>query len=237
MNILNEIINESCGKNAQDKPKSALTFDCSMWPVNANELSQPEPRMVGTRSAYKPVIEIEKHGEFIQVDLIFQSYLDADLKIIWNLFEKYGDLLNEISDESTEVPAATLTITPVIYDGKYYILCISPLFWTLQPEKPGGQANVIRILFHEDDFGVFESEGVDIDAIDREIERDVANEEATYAHIAAKENEYAQELSNRADRLEKIRDSQYEENQNEDENFENEEEKSSNTGNSRFRII
>lgn len=241
MDILNEIVNASCGINAQNKPKAAFALECSMWPVDVDENSNVTPRNIATRSSYKPIIEIEKHNEFIQIDLIFQSCLDGDLKLIWNLLEKYGDLLNEVSDESVEVPTLISTITPVIYDGQYYIMCMSPLFWTLQPQKPGGQSNVIRLLFLEEDLNVFETDEINIDDIDNEIERDTINKEATYAHMAAKENEYAQQLSEREARLEKINNLQTEDVENSTEKVDEfddiTENSAKNTGNGRFKII
>lgn len=171
MNV-DELIYETCGKDEDGVPKSAITLALSMWHIGGEDTDD-----VSVNSFHNPTVNIERRGNYIQTDLAFDASADPELRMLWNGLEEYGKLANEVNEHSTEVPFCSLTIVPIALDGMFYTMAINPIFWSLHSSIVGGKADTIRILFEAGDFMFYETEGMDIATAKAEAEREVEKRE------------------------------------------------------------
>lgn len=195
-----DIINSMVGRNEEGKPKSAIVLSTAIADMETDEVRNEDVMTV-----HNPIINFESRGDYIQIDLIFKSYVDIELRALWAKLEKYGKELSEKDEASMEEPIASLTIVPLCYDGEYYATAISPLFWVLQPETPGTQSNMIRMLFYDDNFTLYEADNINIEELKADVDREIANEEYMNAMRNKKELEHEQYLEERNQKIEAAR--------------------------------
>ena len=200
INILNQIINSACGKDDDGNPKAAITVAIDEWSHSTNKTHS-----LLTYSSYKPVVSIQKHYDFIQVDLFFASKVDNDMKVIWNHSEKFGQLINEITHETKNIPFFTLTIVPVETQGRYYISVTNPVFWSLQPVKPGAEAQIIRLVFKAENLNVFETDEIDMYEIEANVQRSLLERDRVAEAYEKADEESAQASLERNQKLEELR--------------------------------
>lgn len=177
---INEMIQEVNGKTQDNVPKGSFSLLIDMWGINGENI-----RPVRDITLCKPELQIQRHGKYIQVDIIFISPMDSDLEKLWNVMEYYGQLLNQVEENSTEIPVATLTIAPVEWEGYFHMVGINPVLWTLQPRKPGASASVLRIIYTDVNFLFYEDENLDLSKVRAETIREIEQieEEITKAEI------------------------------------------------------
>ena len=161
-----EIVKKINGKDEKNKANAAITLQSVMVHVDGNV------KETGVTTCHKPEIVIEKRGKYVQVDLKFMSALDEDLKKLWGMLEVYGNKVTEVTKQSVEIPVTSLTMVPLERECKYYAVASNPIFWTLQPQKPGYEANMIRLLFENVNLKFYETEYVDLHKIDEELLRE-----------------------------------------------------------------
>lgn len=161
-----EIIEMINGKDKNGKAKSAITLESFFVHLDKTTKS------TGSISCHRPIVTIKRRGKYIQVDLEFLSMLDNDLKMMWGLLENHGKKVEEITKESVEIPIIALTLVPLETDCRYYAVATNPVFWALQPVKPGYEAKVLCLLFEDVNVQFYETEGLDMEMIDEEVERE-----------------------------------------------------------------
>lgn len=191
MQMIDEIIKASCGKNEDNNPNCSFTLCTQKWSIMEED---KEPETIGEHPAYKPVLDMQKHGKFIQIDLEYPTSSDIDLKIMWNMLEKYGQELDEVNEDSESIPMSALTIVPLVYEGCYYMIAINPIFWTLQPSQPGKEATVIRLLYEEENLNFYEAseEDIDIEGIEADVDRAILEQQNFEQEVMDKERERAE---------------------------------------------
>ena len=151
MAIINEILDSITGK----QPNSNLTKASTTVNVGTYIEKTQENKTIMEQTIVKPIIEIERHGEYIICDLKFISAYDADLREIYNLIEMYGNNINNTVLEDyaigeARIPTFVLMLTAI--NGIDNCITLSaPIFWALTSDKPGATPNMIRFLFHVDD--------------------------------------------------------------------------------------
>lgn len=108
-------------------------------------------RVVDTDEEYvtdKPVVQMFKQaGDFILVDLIFDSINDIDLQRIYTLFQDYFASTNSANDISGDFPIIALSVVPRALNGEYWTLGLNPIFYSLVPDDVTGKPNIIRLTF------------------------------------------------------------------------------------------
>ena len=174
-----EMLKEICGVNETGKTKSGVTLDLSLWNVDDDEIET-----IKLFTLYKPIIQVVRNHEFIQIDFKFISTYDKDFHIFWETIEKYGSLLEEYAakideaeekgKEIKELPYLGVTIVPAEWDWAFHMAAICPITWALIPEKPGEESLVIRTLFKDENVGFYQVENFNIDKIKAEEDRKVA---------------------------------------------------------------
>jgi hypothetical protein len=165
---IDEIIQELNGKTANNVPKASFAFVIDMWSID-----KERARSIQNLSICKPELKIEKHGNYVQVDFIYISPMDADLEKQWKALEYYGSLQNEIKDDSEELPVGSLIITSTEWEGYFHVTAIAPVCWALTSNKPGKQTNIIRVVFEDTKFLFYYDENLNLTNARAEAEREL----------------------------------------------------------------
>lgn len=171
---MEEFLSNLCAKNQNGLSETSICIEC-----NVIDLQTTESKPVVSVTLQKPVINVERHGVFIQLDYTFISALDTDLKLMWNALELYGKTSNDINVDTEKTglfTSAGITMVPTQYSGKYFCTAINPIFWSLTANEIGSNANTIRILFNIEDFEVFENLNIDVEKIKKEVKEEIAYE-------------------------------------------------------------
>ena len=82
---ISEILNSITGK----QPNSNLTKASTTINVGTYIQKTQENKTIMEQTVVKPIVEMERHGEYIVCDLQFVSAYDADLREMYNLIEMY----------------------------------------------------------------------------------------------------------------------------------------------------
>lgn len=146
INSVKDLILAASGLDKHGLPKSQIGLTDETWYINGDSKINDE------FSSNAPTVNIFKSSGYVQVDLDFRSKSSVDLRLCWKFISKYTDPSNSVNDEKDEVPNMVLSIIPTEFDGEYYMLCINPIFTTLQPADSSGEPCVIRMVFTEDNF-------------------------------------------------------------------------------------
>ncbi len=180
---IKDIILEASGRDENKFNKSSVGLFYEM--VNENG----DIRTVEEITVDKPVINIFKSMKRVQVDIIFSTKNDIDLKMMNDLLLKATDARNSVTKESKEFPLISVSIVPHLYQGQYFILCSDPLVWCLTGQNPRGEFDTLRLVFDEDDFNVLASDEEALDKLLDDIEEELDAEERTADFYAEKEAE------------------------------------------------
>ena len=127
-----------------------------------------ESKEIGEANTINPVIDIQRHEDFIVCDLQYVSAFSQDLREVDNILNIYGNSMDKTSSEDINpddprVPYLVITLTAL--KGKDNVITLTnPIFWALTSDKPGMTPSTIRLLFRAEDVMFFE--GYNYDAAD-----------------------------------------------------------------------
>lgn len=176
-----ELIMAASGPDKDGRTKSAIGVFREIWGADGSVTP------VEDMSMDKPVVNIFRHGGYVQVDLKFGSKMDVDLRMLWSMLEKFCEAANSVEDEAESIPALTLSILPHQFEGEYYMLGVNPIFHTLQPDSPSEEPTVIRMIFDEQDFLFYEMDkdaAADMESeIKKELQVEQEAEDAYYENL------------------------------------------------------
>lgn len=167
---------DSCqGLNEQEESNSLIelnlmTFDSKYGDID-DESAFTTISMRKTKNADLSFVDL---GDFIQITLSFKTRLDPELRLLWNLVEKYSEIISENAKEvSSQIPFLIANIAPDKYLGKCYLSFTNPIFWTLQPKEAGDKyCNSIRFCVPIDNFSIIPIDtDMDIDIYKAEVNR------------------------------------------------------------------
>lgn len=163
---INSICEAACGCDAENNAKSYISLSYKV-------LNQ-ETQAVTTKNEIaldNPVFSIKKLDNLIQASLRFSYPMDGDLRLLWNIIKTYEDNLSN-EENLTQLPVLVLTIIPKEFDGAYFISAECPLHYFLEAQSIGEQANTISFLFDAESFMFYESDDIDNEQIETEVERE-----------------------------------------------------------------
>lgn len=169
-----EFLEKLCEKTANGLTNTSVAIDC-----NIIDMRTGNAKPIASIALQKPLISVERHGTYIQIEYKFISALDNDLKLMWNTLELYGKTSNDINiaAEFTGLFASCgITMIPMYFDGQYFCSAVNPLFWALTAEEVGKNANVIRLIVNMEDFQIFENLDIDTEKLKREVRQELAYE-------------------------------------------------------------
>lgn len=162
-----EMLTHMNGLNEKDEPKSGVNIDLALWSTTSDEIKD-----VKAFTFVKPEVQIQRRGNFINIDLKFITPMDRDCMAVWDTMQQYGDMLDAVQEEDTHIPFLSLTIAPIEWDWMFYATAISPIYWCLQPDEPNGKHSLIRILYSEERVGFYATENLDIATVEANAQRD-----------------------------------------------------------------
>ena len=159
---LESFFNACTGRGDDGMAKSMTTASIIAYSGNeGDEENLYNYREVSTRYTKQGSVVIEPHGDFIQVDLVFKTGFDPEMRAMWSLLTEYGKLKTEtemifanggIPDEQQFL---IFYVLPDEYLTECYLTFTNPVFWAMQPEEPGDErANVIRMAVLPEQFSI-----------------------------------------------------------------------------------
>lgn len=177
---------EACIKTDKDlnpAPKTIInallyryTGDIEQF-LNGKALNDADYSKEAVRTFKSPLLDIKLKGEFVQIDFIFKSGTDPELRIMWSQLEMFGNLQHYFySGKINAFPIFALNIMPKKYIGRCYLSVFNPYYWTLEPENPGVSINnVIRMIVKSDNLIVTPDvlNDIDICQIDADVRREM----------------------------------------------------------------
>lgn len=152
MDITKTVIKDVCGIRNDGNSKGSMSMQFYIGNSKTSEIK----KTVDTVLTLEPFYKIERHGKYVQVDVLFRDHLHEDMKKIWECLENYGKTMEEMHDDPFQFPMVTLCMVPIESPNNYYIRLFRPLFWSLQPQFPGGECNMVRLIFDMNDFAIIE---------------------------------------------------------------------------------
>lgn len=197
---IKDIIDKITGEE-DNLPKAAVTMNVVLLDQDQNVVD------AGNYSAYKPIVDIVRLGNYIQIDLKFKSTLDNDLNVFWRIIEDYAYKINHTEEYGGKEPGLSLTIVPSDLECKYFVIANSPIFWSLQPEKPNEPNNILRMCFELNNFLIYET-NVPMDELMEEIDREIAEENSFYSRYE-NEQPFEEEEEDAGNGLYNVEDGKY----------------------------
>lgn len=183
---LKDFLKAVCDKDQTGISLTAVVADCDT--IN---LKTGEEKQIISVALQKPVISVERHGNYIQLDFNFISALDNDLKMLWTALELYGKTVNDINTETEDtglVATGSITLVPIQLGGKYFAVAANPIFWSLTCPEAGETANVIRVIVEASAFEVFENKDIDLEKIEKDALNEISYENRMSAQMQEKNN-------------------------------------------------
>jgi hypothetical protein len=163
-----DIIDHCVGVDELDNPNIGFSVEFGTYDSRTQET-----KMNSAVTYYNPVLNITRTGEVMMFDFIYKTRVDSELRAFWSLLNKYGrDFEKAMKENNHILPLIRIQIVPNYYAGKFSMICVTPMYWVLQPEIPTGEINMIRIVFSIDSVGFVESEGFNENEILAELERE-----------------------------------------------------------------
>ena len=161
---IDEILKSIVGKQENSNlSKCATSVTTGVYIVKTEESKEIEEA-----NTINPVIDIQRHEDFIVCDLQYVSAFSQDLREVDNILNIYGNSMDKTSSEDINpddprVPYLVITLTAL--KGKDNVITLTnPIFWALTSDKPGMTPSTIRLLFRAEDVMFFE--GYNYDAAD-----------------------------------------------------------------------
>ncbi len=187
---IQEILNSVCGKQDNSNlPKCSTTITTGIYVESVDNNKE-----LAETNVIKPIVKIERHGEYIVCDLCYISAFDQDLREAYNIFELYGSNLNNVTfDQYKEgdrrVPYLVLALT-AIQGIDNAVTLTTPIMWCLTSDKPGSTPNTIRVLFTVEDVMFYEGQLLDeADRIKEEMDNTRLRTDMSAAYYERKEEE------------------------------------------------
>lgn len=177
---IKDIVMAASGKDEKGFNKSAVGLFFEKIDVEGNST------IINEVDVDKPIINIFKNVNRVQVDVIYSTKNDIDLKMMNDLLVRATSAENSVDDNATHIPLITLSIIPHKYEGKFYILCTDPIVWCLTAQEPRGEIDTLRFVFDEEDFNILAADDEALEMIYAEVDTELEAEERTAAFYEEK---------------------------------------------------
>ena len=176
------VVRECVGVDEKGNPKAAIGLSLDM----VNPYTDTS-KTIAEQSTGRPIVDINKRFDFIEVALTFKTPIDNEMRTMWGHLERFGALLNTVTELSKEAPALTMAIVPYTGVGAFYIIATNPIGWYLQPDKVGGEVKQIKLLFHCEDVNFYQTDEMDIESIGAAVIREMEAEAEAVEKMQEKE--------------------------------------------------
>ena len=195
-NTYARLILEQCqGVDEDNKPKATIAISLTL------ENPETEKQKVLAEAAFcSAPLEINGRHRFVEVVLTYKSPSAQEMKVLWAHLQKYGELVNKVDYmNAVEIPSFKMYIVPFSTLGTSFMSAVEPVSWTLCSSKPETLPDQLRILFDSDDVDFYETDEIDLEAVDAEAQRMLdQNAEAYYKAEELEREKSEQEARNNA---------------------------------------
>lgn len=168
-----EVYEEAVGLNEDGSPKAYISMTYQIYNEKTENLI--------TKNEYSllsPEIAINNTDIATEIQIKFDSKSEIELNAIWNVAQMCMDaILKDEQGDGDVYHVLNVNIIPVKFNGRYFIVASAPVFVSLQADSPDKKANVISAIFRNDDVIFYESDDIDMVAIESEVEREIAEQE------------------------------------------------------------
>lgn len=192
------IVDECQGTLEDGTPKTAIALSLEM--VNLNNDVR---RTLAQQGMYKPVVTIYRRMEFIEITLTFPSAVDSNLRVLMSNLAKYGDVLNELTQQSTEYPVLSIVFLPLSSLGTYYMSVENPIMWSLQPAKAGSAINQVKLIVRGENVNFYQTDEMNLATIIASIQRE-EEEAMRTAEVMAERDAQRRAHENQMDALRQL---------------------------------
>lgn len=162
------IVEECVGVDEQGEARAAVSMLLEM--VSGDDMSSH--RVISQQAIYKPIIEINKRMEFIEVLFHYPTAIDTNLRVMMSNLDKYAMLLNENMELSVEVPFFTTVLFPLTSLGTFYMTLHNPVMWALTADKAGEPCTTIKVVYRCEDIGFYQTDDIDMADVQAAIDRE-----------------------------------------------------------------
>ena len=184
---LKDIINETIGLDSENNAKAYVSLAYKVLRISNNEVITKMEH-----ASERAQVNIEAIPCATNILISFSTPGDSDMRIFWHAIQLCQDAAAaELSED--EFHFIAVTIVPKKFNGSHYICATSPLLYSVQAPAPNEKANVISLIFDDEDIEFFETDEIDIDEIDGEVEREFA--ETQRLELMAEEKRLEKEAS------------------------------------------
>lgn len=174
--LIKNVIKECIGVDEEKMPRASVAASVEM--VNTDcETS----KSLATYSSYKAVVDIKSRTKYVEISLTYPAEYHTDMKTLLAHLKNYALLADEREDFAVEMPVFTLLLLPLGGLGSYYIACVNPIMWNIQPSAQGKGFDKLSILFEAENLSFYQTDEMDANqeaaAAMREFEEEVASRE------------------------------------------------------------
>lgn len=198
MKEVKEILENICGFDADGEPNAIIGVQLLLLDEAGNE-----KKMIESENICKPEIRLYPNGPFCQMDIIFQTENDVSLQRIWRILERYTQMAAErASLEVVEDGLALLiNLLPANVELDNYVISANPLLHCLTSVTAKQPPACIRMLFWAEDIHFFNSDPINTQQLDVEVDDEVRRRQLAEANM---QDDRARRME-QMQRLEKMR--------------------------------
>lgn len=148
---INMVLSKCKGWDNEDLSSNSVST-YNIMEINSGQAIPKESLTIETAE-----IDIIRTEHYLMLDLSFDKSGKEETEKIWNIFERYGRMVEafNISGGTTLPPVMTVVLQPKYTDDNYNVIFSSPRFWNLQSKIFGGEQNIIRVTFIDKDVAVY----------------------------------------------------------------------------------
>lgn len=148
-----ELMLKLSGTYEDGKPKSALVFLNELWNEKAGTQETIDELPIDT-----PVIDIFMNDNDMFLTLGFDGEDNKELILLWDALRSFQVAKNSIDEKC--VPMSIFTLLPNDEEDEVegYISLFNPYAYYLLPNRPGGEAKNLQLVFRASDCGFYQKE-------------------------------------------------------------------------------
>lgn len=197
-----DIVKAVCGKDDENKPNSLTSIGTGYYDEENEDIKD-----LNSSVFENPIVKIENHSPIIQIDLIFPSAVDIELRRMWAILENYGAKTDAYEcGQNPDSPVCLFSFAPKQFNGKYIINVNEPIMWVNQPQNVGStQNNVIRCFAYEDAVTAAENTDINLKEMDLYARREAERQEELLYNAELSKIEEEEYQRQRNETLEEMR--------------------------------
>lgn len=182
-----------CGKASDQKSSKCTTTITNQEFKNGEETKAK----MSNKISNAPIINIQRRGGFITIELNFQTATNPHLSAFWNTFAEFGRLQDEKYNDPNWMYVNTLMLVPIEVSN-LTLLAVNPIYWVLTAPIPGKSVSQISLLYTAENVQLRTNDvetGNIVEQKKHYIERQIEEEQAKIEELKKKVEEQDRKLT------------------------------------------